>query len=128
MSTVATDVVTAVIAADRNPTAEDAAQLGLIYQEGKALESRIKANNQRSKNDISNLLTSEEVGAEMAVCHGIRANLRDRLKALPRGTVARGGVTRQAVWMTFGGAVCPELGKQMTTAEAKKICKAAFNV
>ena len=126
MSITATETVAATLNVTRDATAEDAQQLQAIYLEGKELTKRWKALNQRSTNDISNLVTPEEIGTEAAKCHEIRCNLRDRLKALPKGTVARGGVTRQAVWMPFGGRVCPELGKQMTTSDAKKVCKAAY--
>ena len=117
-----TDLATTVDA-DGNPTRDAAVFLREVFE---ILTDATKAFNAAKRNLLAGNMTDKAFVTSAGTYAAILREGRQALRALPSKTTARGGATRQSVWVAFFEGVDASLERNMTKADAKALNKRSF--
>tara|TARA_R100000353_G_scaffold165849_1_gene127185 strand:+ start:34 stop:423 length:390 start_codon:yes stop_codon:yes gene_type:complete len=121
-----TTTVSDILAVPSNDaTPSDALALTALAHEAETVEKQWKAFNRMVvRSDIDSKVSDKKcTAAFLKYVHFLR-HLRSTLRAMPAGTTAKGGVTRQDVFLRYGGECDPNLGARVTASEARVRVKA----
>jgi len=108
---------------DGNPTRDAAAFLREVFA---TLTDATKAFNTAKRNLLAGNMTDKGFTASAGTYAAILREGREALRAIPAKTTARGGATRQSVWVSFFEGVDASLERNMTKADAKALNKRSF--
>jgi len=103
----------------------DAMALTALAIQAERIEKEWKSFNRMVvRSDIDSKVSDKKcTAAYLGYVRFIR-HLRSTLRAMPAGTTAKGGVTRQDVFLRYGGECDPNLGARVTASEARVRVKA----